>query len=304
MAPAAVTAASTTEEDRKQKDREDEEIINNLLFSQPGAESQLEGLIDDNREFSQEGKADDAEDYGAISDDDLPADEPATGPSSAEVPGLVEDTGTSHDTDDLFDGPSSPHDLGFIRSSSPVHQRDADVDVPMHLPGDSFESLTDRELRELNFPTISLSNQDKDIPNAPDSYVDLVKQTFPKFEIGVNLNWNEQLNIQPTYRTEKKPSRPPKPLIPTKLSLDFEADQEKLFRTPGPAVATRRQQIADAEAKGFVSCLEPEKLEADDGNIFRDSLDDDDELIGGCSLGDIELVCEDWDTLIDPPTPH
>ena len=85
------------EDDWKRRANEDDEAIMTLLSgSQQGNEGG--GLPADllNIKFSQEGKADDAEDFEDISDDDLPEEEETSG-ASAEVPGLTDDAGTSHD---------------------------------------------------------------------------------------------------------------------------------------------------------------------------------------------------------------
>src|SRR5579862_1787043 len=70
-------------------------------------------LIDFSRPLDLGEKADDAQDYEDFSDDDLPEEEEATGWRNGDGPGLTDDGGTSHDTDDLFgEGrDSSPFDV-------------------------------------------------------------------------------------------------------------------------------------------------------------------------------------------------
>ncbi len=284
--------SAMSEDDWKRRDLEDEQTISNFLAgTQEGSQINFDDV-----EFSQEGKADDAEDFGDISDEDLPDDDDVARPSAADVPGLVDDSGTSNETDDLFGGePSSPLNDPIFGGSPPPDDTADDVAAPPE-PTD----------QEVNFPVttlVLLSNQDSNIPEAPENVVELVKQVFPTFEKGVVLNFNEQLAPQPGHRSDRKPGRPPKPLVASKLSLEYDADQEKQFRIPGPARSTRQQKINDAEASGFVSCLQPEPAEAGDGDIFPPGPDDDVEPIGGFSLRDIELVCEDWDVPVEPPTP-
>ena len=346
--------SSLNEEDWKRKANEDDEAIMSLLQgSQQGTEGG--GLPADllNIKFSQEGKADDAEDFEDISDDDLPEEEETSGSgNAAEVPGLTDDAGTSHETDDLFgDDHGSPmQDDGFPFPASPEaedhdgaekggsggsgaskadkghkdgHGNDDDDDDMMD-DGKSNEAagrspspaandpyiVTDSD-RALNFPEDyghDTTNQDPNIPPVAENLMDLVKMAFPSFEKGKILNFNEQLAPKPLYLTEKKPAKPPKPLVPTKLSLEFEADQEKLFRIPGTAQATIQQRIASAAARGFVSLLQPEVQDQDNGNIFRDAFgddgdDDDDVPVGGFRLRDFAIACADWDDIIGLPTP-
>ncbi|CAK7227284.1 hypothetical protein SBRCBS47491_006518 [Sporothrix bragantina] len=336
--------SSLNEEDWKRTANEDDEAIMSLLQgSQQGTEGG--GLPADllNMKFSQEGKADDAEDFEDISDDDLPEEEETSG-NSAEVPGLTDDAGTSHETDDLFgDDLGSPtHDEGFPFPASPDADHDDagggvtkkaaaskgasgakdddddDLDdgksneaagrSPSPAPNDPY-IVTDSD-RALNFPEDyghDTTNQDPNIPPVAENLMDLVKMAFPSFEKGKILNFNEQLAPKPLYLTEKKPAKPPKPLVPSKLSLEFEADQEKLFRIPGTAQATIQQRIVNATARGFVSLLQPEVQNQDNGNIFRDAFgdddDDDDAPVGGFRLKDFSIACADWDDVIGLPTP-
>jgi len=271
-----------------------------------GDESGFQALGDlDKIVFSQEGKAQDAQDFEDISDDDLPDEEDVTGLGSLEVPGLTDDTGASGETDDLFgDQPSSPVDPFapvLASPTTPTHVEPSQ-DAESTLPGDSFMSDYHASVAH----DASVSNQDPNIPEAPESMIELVQHAFPAFEKGVILNFNEQFAPQPSYRLPKKSQnlKAPKPLVPTKLSLEFEVDTEKLFRIPGPAQATSQQRIYDAEAKGLVSCLEADVVEESSRDIWGLEADDENEIIGGFSLRDIELVCQDWDAMIDPPTPE
>ncbi|KAL1903615.1 hypothetical protein Sste5346_000244 [Sporothrix stenoceras] len=327
------------EDDWKRTANEDDEAIMSLLSgSQQGTEGG--GLPADllNIKFSQEGKADDAEDFEDISDDDLPEEEEGTSGASADLPGLTDDAGTSHETDDLFgDDLGSPtHDDPFPPSPGAQDDGDnkgkdggdaaagskdkADDDMddgrsdqaagrsPSPTNNDPY-IVTDSD-RALNFPEDyghDTTNQDPNIPPVAENLMDLVKMAFPSFEKGKILNFNEQLAPKPLYLTEKKPAKPPKPLVPTKLSLEFEADQEKLFRIPGTAQATILQRVNDAAARGFVSLLQPEAQDQDNGNIFRDPFGDEDDdentPIGGFLLKDFAIACADWDDITGLPTP-
>lgn len=286
--------------DWETQQKEDEDAIKGL-FADPthAPEINLEGPID------QSGKADDAEDFEDISDDDLPDEEDGAAVGSSEqIPALTSDGGTSNDNDD---------DLFGDRESSPLQAEPAlspgaaiaDVDQQDVEMGGG-DDLAD--LRRLNFdpePSYPMANQDPEIPAAPENILELLKQTYPDFEKGKILNFNELFPPRKANWVDKKPTKNPKPLLPNKLSLDVDVDQEKLFRMPGPASSTTLQQIQAAEKNGLVSLLVPEPIDEDDLEIFgKDDLASDDELIGGFSLRDIETVCEDWDDIIDPDVPR
>jgi transcription initiation factor TFIID subunit 1 len=257
--------------------------------------------------IDQVGKADDAVDYEDVElseDDFLDDDEPNTAAASNDLPGLTEgDTCTSNDTDDLFGDPhdSSPLDLTYPHLRSSPHPLDADTDEA-RLALTAGESIDD--LRELNFDPdphsrSGAANQDPDIPAPPESAVDLVKLQWPEFHKDAVLNYNELFRSKPATWISKKPLKLPKPLVPTKLSLEIEADQEKLFRIPGPAAMPVWQKIRDAEARGLVCLEEPEAVEAADLEIFNFDADSDTETVAGYTLRDFETLCDDWEGMVD-----
>lgn len=297
----------------KQQEADDDQALQSFLNPDVTNPTGGSGLGNELETFmkggsiDQRGKADDAIDFEDIdlSDDDLPDEEENTGGASGELPGLTDDGGTSNDTDDLFGDlqPSSPLDdtqAGLRSSPQPL---DADADgARLSPPG----SETIEELRELNFnfdhdttESRDAANQDPDIPAPPESEELLVKLQWPGFEKGVILNWNELLRPKQATWISKKPLKIPKPLIPTKLGLELDADQEKLFRIPGTATASVWQKIKDAEARGLVCCEEPEPVEQTDLDIFDIDGESDSEAIGGFTLRDIATLCDDWETMIN-----
>ncbi|CAN8101456.1 unnamed protein product [Discula destructiva] len=299
-APRANAAADPDDMDWSSQQAKDDDAINGLLSLDPSQaiDINLEGPID------QSNKADDAEDFEDISDDDLPDEEDAIPNGSAEQPPALTSDGGSNDNDD---------DLFGEREDSPLQ------DEPALSPGAAIADadgpdidMRDRDalddLRRLNFdpePSYPMANQDPDIPAAPENVLELLKQTYPDFERGKILNFNELFPPRKANWVDKKPTRNPKPLVPTKLSLDLDVDQEKLFRVHGPATSTTVDKIQAAERNGLVSLLVPEPINEEELEIFgREDPDADMEPIGGFTLRDIETVCEDWDDIIDPPTPR
>lgn len=277
------------------------------LSGDPGSTATIPGLesITQGGAIDQEGKADDAIDFEDVelSDEELPdEEEPSTAPASNEVPGLTEgDTCTSNDTDDLFGDAhdSSPIDLAYPHLRSSPHPLDADSDeARLALAGG--ESIED--LRELNFnfdASGSTANQDPNIPAPPESTYDLVKLQWPDFHKDAVLNYNELFRSKPATWIAKKPAKPPKPLVPTKLSLEVDIDQEKLFRIPGTATIPVWQKIRDAEARGLVCLEEPEAVEPADLEIFNFDDESDTETVGGFTLRDFETLCDDWEGMVD-----
>jgi transcription initiation factor TFIID subunit 1 len=291
--------SALNEDDWREQEALDDAAIQQIQDGAASGFGELLTKIEQGALFDQAGKADDAIDYEDIdlSDDELPDEELPSSGGSGEGPGLTDD----NDTDDLFGEnlPSSPLGTNGHLASSP-HPMDADDDDDrMDVDAPHRESLAD--LIALNFDhgaKPSDANQDPNIPPPAESLAEAVKQAFPGFEEKAVLPWNQILRPKQAHWLSKKPLKAPKPLVPTKLSLELDVDQEKLFRISGPAYSSVYQRISAAEARGLVSLEEVEPLEQADLEVFN--LDDESEsgAVGGYTLRDIALVCDDWDTMI------
>lgn len=299
-APAEPPSQAATELDEaawEEQDKADEADINRILSQSQdigsGGGLNLSSFSHDNP-IDQTGKADDAEDFEDISDDDLPDEEPAPqAAGSFELPGLTDDGGTSHDTDDLFgEGrESSPFDP-VLGPSSPQQQPE-DTTYPSIRPETSFA-----DNNEFSFEAAvegGLDNQDPNIPPAIESVEDFVKQKWPDFKQGVILNWNEILAPRPAEFRAAKPPRRPKPLLLTKLSLDIAPDQEKAFRVPGYNAQSRGKQDG---SDGLVHILPPGQEMGTNNGEFDLDAESDDEPINGLTLQHIDTICYDFDDKI------
>lgn len=268
---------------------DDREIARLLEQSQDGTTG---GLTLDDAPFDQTDKAADAEDYEDISDDDLPDEEPGAGASN-EIPGLTDDGGTSNDADDLFgEGPSSPIEVLHDVSVSAPQVRDTDGGDNTHPadPNAGFSGIYfDAE------PHIDGANQDPAIPAPAETVEDLLRATWPAFKEGHILTWSILLPSKKAVWREKKPLKKPKPLVTSKLNIEIDRDEEKLFRIPGPPTSV---SVIGAETVGLVRC---NRTSSDDEPALQDfDLDQKSatDTIGGFTLRDIELVCEDWNAHI------
>ncbi|KAG9235417.1 putative transcription initiation factor TFIID kDa subunit [Amylocarpus encephaloides] len=291
--------AEFTNIDWKTQEQADEDNLQKILNAEPGQDEEHTTLFDPDRPLDAGEKADDAEDFEDISDDDLPEEEGPAGTAEADVPDLTDDMGTSHDTDDLF---------GDYRGSSPFEYDDHDEIQPNGLPHPTNvdgalpppSAEPEINLRELNFPEhYDSANQDPLIPAPAESEEELLKQSWPTFERGVIIDWNALIVEKGSRYPLKTPEKPPKPVNPTKVSLEIAPDQEKSFRAPGPATSDKRKRVQEAEAKGLVAIVEDdtEEGESDDGLDW--TIPDPSEMIGGITWTDLEIMCEDWDAKIN-----
>ncbi|KFG80517.1 transcription factor TFIID complex subunit Taf111 [Metarhizium anisopliae] len=268
---------------------DDREIARLLEQSQEGGNSSLK--LDDTP-FDQSNKADDAQDFEDISDDDLPDEEPSAS-TSLELPALTDDGGTSNDADDLFgEGPSSPTDPILGPPSPGPRVRDTDTADDSH-PVDSSLSFA-----AINFdpdPHLNgAANQDPDIPAVVESHEDLLKAAWPAFKKGRVLTWSELLPPKKATWKEKKPLKKPKHLVTSKLNLDLAADQEKMFRIPGTATSGPNHRALESALAGFVRCENNGSNQEEDRSHFDLDQESDSETVMGFTLQDIDLACQDW----------
>uniref|UniRef100_A0A8H7NME6 Uncharacterized protein n=1 Tax=Bionectria ochroleuca TaxID=29856 RepID=A0A8H7NME6_BIOOC len=274
---------------KAQNAADDREIAKLLEQSQDGASG---GLKLDDTPFDQTNKADDAEDFEDISDDDLPEEEPSAS-TSVELPGLTDDGETSNnDADDLFgEGPSSPTDPVLGPPSPAPHVRDADAadETQPSQPSPIFPGINfDPEPR-------LTANQDPDIPAPAETVEDLLKAAWPAYKKGCILTWSELLPAKKAIWKEKKPLKKPKRLVTSKLTLELDQDSVTHFRLPGPPATSRTE---GNDHKGLVFCYDDTVEEEE--NIAQFDIDqvDESETVMGFTLRDIEMACEDWYTQI------
>jgi transcription initiation factor TFIID subunit 1, fungi type len=248
---------------------DDAEIARVMHASQAGQE--LEGInFSADADIDQTGKADDAEDFADISDDDLPDEELPTAATSFEVPGLTDDGGTSHDTDDLFgEGrESSPFDHGGLFGGSSPRGRHLESDSvhPAIRPATSFVEVDHGH--DLLFDDMPhATNQDPNIPPATLNEAELLKLKYPKFEPGPILAWNELLPPKIAKRKEKKATKKTKPLLTSKMNLDLAPDSEKEFRVPGVQASQLAPSFSRIQLKEVSSKAESDPDESDNESV-------------------------------------
>lgn len=238
-------------------------------------------------------KADDAEDFEDISDDDLPEEEISSSKVD-DAPGLEIDMDVEFDDDDLFgEGPDAPaYDDVIVEdhttpNGSDVHRINGGISLPDREPDIN-------DLRNVNFPGLNDPAEKEDVYTEED-----FKAAFPAFEKDGRPFWNDLLPPKPAIWIVKYPTKIPKPLNPTKISLELAPDQEKQFRTVAPAYTDKRKRLAEAEARGIVLIEEESSDEEDDGIDFDHVQIDPQERVGKFDMMDLEIACMDWEAMIE-----
>lgn len=261
-------------------------------------------------EIDQSNKAADAIDFEDISDDDLASDNEgsnaAEGAGFSQVPALIEDEGTSHDTDGLFDGgdedlfASSPPPDGAA-PEQPIVAPSSEVDKPppviSQVTDEAWQNMSFEERQRLNFPqhnpTIDkwinqTSNADSSIQKAPETINELLAQKFPSFAKHEVLYFSRVFPDWPAeyqYHEPKDRDKAPPEFVPTKLELELEADTGKLFRIPEKATAR----------------YDSETDEDDWGMDVAEAFDQSDSEVGGFSLDEIATIVHDWEDFDGTP---
>ena len=305
-------------------------------------------------------KADNAVDYGDLSDEDLADDEDENNIASLSVVrgvtncGSFDDSGTQTQDEnepdltggsgpegDMYDhlfnddeGPSSPVDLTDADGGiQPIIQHDGanvsfnfDEDVPFTIPAedllnDSFQATHAAE--QPKFLPVNFSSNDKALsaelqqrelfamsgsglgssqflPAPPENQEELLATLWPQFERNGVPNWTSMLPSRKARYIGKTPLKAPKPVQPTKVSLEIAADQAKDFTSNfGPS----KRSFDDLEQPGLVviRSASPEKTDADE-EIDMDS-DYENEVVGGATWQDLQIICADWD-IAAPSSPN
>jgi len=118
------------------------------------------------------------------------------------------------------------------------------------------------------------------------------RRWFPSWESDEVPKFTQLFRPLPgTYRG-KVPAKPPKPIQPTKLTLELLPDQERSFKA---AAATVKNAQDSYTGRQLIGC--------DHGVATRDESDDElalseideSEVIGGVTMQDLAIICENWD---------
>ena len=319
-------------------DEKDDELINTVLNQEnPTA---LGNSFDYERDLEPGEKADDAVDFGDLSDDDL-ADDEETAQAQPLQHGqkdpdddAVDDLGAflhgdgqsiltdgiqfqDDGMDDLFgDNPSSPVAVkgrtGYNEDNSDDPDQSGNVTSPRgavqeqnhadeqrnqqslrHVSLDPKDAFLSRE-QQLQMELFQMSRSGQEaLPAPPENQEELLASLWPKFRRNTVPRFIDLLPPKKARYVGKTIPKTPKPVNPTKLSLEIAPDQEKSFKT---WPSTGKRNFEDSEQIGFVyveqSPSPPDSTEED----VDLSLDSEHDAIGGISWRDLQVACEDWDT--------
>ena len=138
------------------------------------------------------------------------------------------------------------------------------------------------------------------LPPPPENRAELLRSLWPKFQEETVPRFMELFPSKRARYVGKTPLKGPKPVLPTKISLEIAPDQEKsfLYSTSGS-----KRTFDSAEQQSWIVIEDPGL--AHDGNGDDEDLDSvSDEALGGTSWQDFQVACTDWELpiLVTPPT--
>lgn len=270
-----------------------------------------------NRELDLGEKADNAIDFGDISDSDLPDEESPSPSGEGDDDGLdlqalsgatVQDSGepVTHMDDEMLDDlfgdnlPSSPtqddtqhqdNPLNSIEGTNGASQGTAPSqggtqtqtglnvgDVPM---ADEEEDDDDdpeyREQMALFMQARRGQHEDKD-ETVEKTSLEEFEKIWPNFEPDKPPRFFSLVPRKRAYYIPKVPQKPPRLMQFQKVSLDIAADQEKSFRLPPTAGPTKTARQTEDEAGGLIYIMDDvEELRQSDEQMDLDNIDTLDE---------------------------
>lgn len=248
-------------------------------------------------------KDENAVDYEDISDDDLPDEEetsaqPVRPPDSSFLSGINESAAEADDSqfDDLFEGDDDPDLFGdgedqpaAINGQDPLTKQTSNAGMgTLAALAQRDEEMTEEETAQWIMQQSYLSGKAfaKETDDDNDAFL---RRYYPAYDRNSdNPYWNRIFPQRQGHYPVKEPKRP-RPIRPTKLTFEIEADQRILFTAPANIAAPVEKR---PDLVHFVAG--PKQ----DGVEFVDDHDsEEEELPGSLTSGDLDLMCTDFDKL-------
>ncbi|KEQ95735.1 hypothetical protein AUEXF2481DRAFT_39592 [Aureobasidium subglaciale EXF-2481] len=132
-------------------------------------------------------------------------------------------------------------------------------------------------------------------PTAPETEMEVFYSIWPSYDPEERPRFTELFPPRRGIYGWKTPVKPPKPVQPTKLSLDLQHDQEKSFRLLGAATMGKQARGGAAEQQGVIRVEDTSAKQKDTEDVVDLDEIDPNERVGGVSWHDLTVLCEDWD---------
>lgn len=178
-------------------------------------------------------------------------------------------------------GPSPPEDAPGFRA----------VDYAQ----DESEAEEEDEMTKLQRRLIAQARKAREeIQEEDEDNAELLATLWPQFDPDDIARFSELFQPKKAFYVPKTPSKPPKPIQPTKVSLEIQQDQEKTFRLTSSG-ATQRANAQELERNGLILIARPEDTQQEQNQDVELEELDESEKIGGLTMEDLTMLCQDWD---------
>ncbi|KAI9712271.1 MAG: hypothetical protein M1820_001484 [Bogoriella megaspora] len=131
-------------------------------------------------------------------------------------------------------------------------------------------------------------------PPPPTTNAELFQVLWPRFEKEKIPRFGELLGFKRAVYKGKTPTKPPKPLRPTKIGLELYNDIDKLFRMSETTDANSTKDLGEHQKGLFYTTTVKHKIEED--KLPEPEIISENEVIGGVTWSDIKMMCEDWES--------
>jgi hypothetical protein len=140
-------------------------------------------------------------------------------------------------------------------------------------------------------------------PTAPETEMEVFYSIWPSYDPEERPRFTELFPPRRGIYGWKAPLKLPKLLLPTKLSLDLQQDQEKSFRLLGAATMGKHAREGTGEHTGIIRVEDTSTKQEDTEDVVDLDEIDPNERIGGVSWQDLTVLCEDWDLASESSSP-
>ena len=134
-------------------------------------------------------------------------------------------------------------------------------------------------------------------PAPPENQEELLASLWPKYKRDTVPRFMDLLPPKQARYIGKTPLKVPKPVHPTKISLELAPDQEKNFTVNASSNKRSRQ---DYEQQGLVLVSSAASEESTGDEDLEFNSDFETESVGGVTWQDLQVICEDW-KIYSPP---
>ena len=234
---------------------------------------------------------------GADNLDDLFGDVPSS-PTNERHAAHHETVAAAYDfeEDEIFGEPIGPVQDGsfpIFGTGHDIISAGDEANEGLFGPGSQDEPVSEELLQQQElFARSRAAFHYRDLPApTPENEEEALALMWPKFEKNSLPKFMELMPPKKARYVGKIPMKPPKPPQLTKVNLEIEADQEKSFKVS----AGLQKRKYDLQRDSGLTPILTQDASEDDADEEEVDSDYENNLIGGKSWRDLQVICADWD---------